>query len=83
MLGSCSAVPGGFDAWRVVYNTQKFVASDTDALVRGLETFRQSLEEAGGTDTAGTGGSSAGTSGASGGGSGGSAGTDAAAGAPP
>jgi hypothetical protein len=34
----------------VIYNTAKLIASDPEALVAALETFRKSLEEAGGTD---------------------------------
>ena len=34
----------------MVYNTAKLTASDPKALAAALETFRQSLEEAGGTD---------------------------------
>jgi hypothetical protein len=34
----------------MVYNTAKLTASDPQALASALETFRQSMEEAGGTD---------------------------------
>ena len=38
------------EVWTMVYNTAKLTASDPQALASALETFRQSMEEAGGTD---------------------------------